>query len=156
MRRIFGVLLLVSALVGAFFLLQDVFKPPSGTLNVQVVDGRTEQPLAGAVVVLPETDAKGVTGADGYTGPINVPYMPHAQSGMEEAPWCEVTVLVYCQGYYSYALFHVSLQKGEAREGPRVYLFPNDGSMGDTPFVIVEAPPTDWSRTLLDQYRPED
>lgn len=162
MRRLFAVLLLLGALCSAYFLLRG--KPPGEeaadgaaacALNVQVVDGRTEAPLAGASVVIAETGGRHTTGSDGRTGAIEMPYAPQAQSGMEEAPWSEATVLVYCEGYYAYALFHVALRQGEVRDGPRVYLFPDDGSMKDTPFVLVEAPPSDWSRALIERFRAE-
>ena len=62
-------------------------------------------------------------------------------------------MLAYCDGYYPYALFHVTLRSGEVRDGPRVYLFPDDGSMDDAPFVLVEAPPSDWAAALIQQFQ---
>ena len=145
-------LLLAAAGALLLLLLAALSRTGSGTysLDVQVVDGRTEAPLAGAAVVIAEAAGVHITGADGRTGPIAVPRV-----GAEQAPWREVTVLAYCDGYYPYALFHVALYPDRARSGPRVYLFPDDGSMDGTPFVLIEAPEADWARALIEQYRPE-
>lgn len=159
MRKTFPALLLVSALCCACFLLCGA--PPGEpavadtmcALDVQVVDGRTEAPLPGATVVIAETGGRYTTDSDGQTGAIELPYAPQSQSGEAEAPWSEATVLAYCDGYYPYALFHVTLRSGEVRDGPRVYLFPDDGSMGDAPFVLVEAPPSDWAAALIQQFQ---
>lgn len=154
MRRLFFALLLASALTGAFFLLQRTAAPAACTLGVRVIDGRTEAPLANATVVIAETGKRYPTGVDGTTGRIAIPFRPLAQSGEAAVPWTEATVLAYCDGYYPYALFHVCLSEGETRDNLTLYLFPNDGSMPDTPFVLVEAPPVEWSRALIEQHRP--
>ena len=132
-------LLLAAAGALLLLLLAALSRTGGGTysLDVQVVDGRTEAPLAGAAVV------------------IAVPRALRVRMGAEQAPWREVTVLAYCDGYYPYALFHVALYPDRARSGPRVYLFPDDGSMDGTPFVLIEAPEADWARALIEQYRPE-
>ncbi len=124
-------------------------------LDVQVVDGRTEAPLAGATVVIAELGEGFPTGTDGRTGRIDVPQATRVRIGAEDAPWREVTVIAYCEGYYAYALFHVALYPGQARNGPRVYLFPDDGSMEGTPFVLIESPPADWAGALIEQYHPQ-
>ena len=111
--------------------------------------------MHGAAVVIAEAAGVHITGADGRTGPIAVPRALRVRMGAEQAPWREVTVLAYCDGYYPYALFHVALYPDRARSGPRVYLFPDDGSMDGTPFVLIEAPEADWARALIEQYRPE-
>ena len=151
--------MLQLAAAGALLLLllAALSRTGSGTysLDVQVVDGRTEAPLAGAAVVIAEAAGVHITGADGRTGPIAVPRALRVRMGAEQAPWREVTVLAYCDGYYPYALFHVALYPDRARSGPRVYLFPDDGSMDGTPFVLIEAPEADWARALIEQYRPE-
>lgn len=154
MRRLFAVLLLVSALTGAFFLLQKTAAPTSCSLNVRVIDARTETPLSGATIVVAETGKRYPTGEGGSTGRIPIPFEPLAQAGETAVPWTEATVLAYCEGYYPYALLHVCLSEGEARDNLTLYLFPNDGSMPDTPFVLVEAPPADWSRALIERHRP--
>lgn len=150
--------MLLLAAAGALLLLLAALSRTGGgtyTLDVQVVDGRTEAPLAGAAVVIAEAAGVHITGADGRTGPIAVPRALRVRMGAEQAPWREVTVLAYCDGYYPYALFHVALYPDRARSGPRVYLFPDDGSMDGTPFVLIEAPEADWARALIEQYRPE-
>ena len=68
-------LLLAAAGALLLLLLAALSRTGGGTysLDVQVVDGRTEAPLAGAAVVIAEAAGVHITGADGRTGPIAVP-----------------------------------------------------------------------------------
>jgi len=147
-------LLLPMLLLGiCFLLLRDTQK---AILSVRVVDGMTDTPLDGAEVVIAETGNRYPTDMDGLTERIAVPFIPEAIADTKRAPWREVTVLVYRDGYYTAALYHVSLAAGEVREGLTVRLFADDASMDDRPFVLIEAPPTDWSRALIERFKPSD
>lgn len=127
---------------------------PTGTLTVRVVDGMTLLPLSGASVIIPEADTRAVTGRDGATEPLAVPVRPDARFETVQAmPWGEVTVLVYASGYYPYALFHCNVREGLDRDGPSIYLFPDDGSLAE-PFAVIESPDPAWVQSLLERYAP--
>jgi hypothetical protein len=128
---------------------------PSGFLQLRVLDGATEEPLAGATVVIPETGAASVTDENGLTEKFAVPIEPPAAyQAFAPASWGEVTVLVYKEGYADYALFHVEVWENQLRSGPNVYLFAQSPSDYQQPFSIVEGPPRLWVNGLLDQFRP--
>lgn len=127
---------------------------PTGTLQVRVMDGRTLEPIPNALVVIPEADRREKTGRDGSTDRMEAAVIPDAQlNGILEVPWGEVTVLVYCDGYYPFALFHCQVLSGLDRDGPTVYLFPDDGSLSE-PFSLIESPNPGWVLSLLEKYDP--
>ena len=127
---------------------------PTGTLCVQVLDGRTLAPVRGALVVIPEADKRETTDGDGRTAVIEAPVLKDARlDGIQPTPWGEVTVLVYCPGYYPYALFHCNVRAGLDRNGPTVYLFPDDGSLTE-PFSVIESPDPAWVQALIEKYEP--
>ncbi len=48
---------------------------PTAKLRIRVIDGRTQQPLSGAEVVIIETEQRVTTGPDGFTPWMDVPVM---------------------------------------------------------------------------------
>ena len=122
----------------------------SAALSPQRIDGRTKLPIEGAVIVIPETNTSHVTNDQGFTAvPIRIPYRK-ASSELSEKDWCEVTLLVYADGYAPYALFYLQLTKDNLRQGPTIMLFPDQGKS----FSIIEGPPQQWVEEIVEKYRP--
>ena len=127
----------------------------SGSLSVCVLDGWSEQPIEGARVVIPETGDVTDTDAAGKTELLTVPVLYDRHfAGILPQPWGTVTVLVYADGYYALALYGVQIQKDVCRSDITVRLFPGDGSMGDTPFQLVESHDSAWVSEMLRRYGP--
>ena len=119
-------------------------------------DGITNRPLKDAVVVIPENNQTYRPDADGMTERIQV--MPETDSRWAQRlpqPYGEITLLVYCPGYYPLALFHFQLEPGTDRGRIPLYLFPDDGSLSE-PYALAEGPDTAWIKALLSHYQPED
>ncbi len=126
-----------------------------GSISVTVRDGFSDNPLVGAQVVIPEWDLTCTTDENGSTGKIDIPIAADAHfDGFYPTTWGECTLLVYCEGYIPYALFHVTVWEQQARQGPNIYLFPEDSGKRDQPFIVVEAPPRLWVNGLLERYLP--
>lgn len=155
-RRIIALIGGMAVLAALIFI---VFAPRgrtggTGSINLTVLDGRTDEPLPHAVVVIPETGRTYKLDKKARTGRIEVPAAPDARfSDIHQKPWGEITVLVYCNGYYPLALFYLAVPEGAERDGPTLYLFPDDGSMHE-PFSLVEGPDASWVRELLAKYAP--
>lgn len=127
----------------------------TGTLTVEVLDGFTEEPLTNATVVIPEIKQTFQTDAQGKTTEIELPILEDTHfTSIQRMPWGEVTLLVYCDGYIPYALFHVAVWENQARQGPRVFMFPVGSKETDQPFTIVESPQRIWVEDLLEQFSP--
>ena len=158
-RRILPVLAGAVALAALLFAARTLFVLPdvadaAATIDVRVLDGRTDRPLKNAVVVIPELDRSYAVGRDGNTGRIDVDLVKTEPASKTLAEsWREVTLLVYCEGYYPVALFHAAVWESRNRSGPTIYLFADDGSMRE-PFTLIESPPDDWAEALLNRYNP--
>ncbi|MGI6570249.1 MAG: hypothetical protein ACOX27_04185 [Caldicoprobacterales bacterium] len=128
-----------------------------GYLQPQVVDGFSEEPLAGAVIVVPETGNRFVTSEDGRTAVIQVPIREDEHFAKISAkPWSEITLIVYKEGYLEYVLFHTHVWENQTRKGPKILLFPRVEGEEQEPFSVVEGPHRLWVRDLVEKYRPKD
>lgn len=114
-----------------------------------VLDGRTKMPIENAMIVIPETGEKYFTDMLGTAGEIRVSYRA-AVSELAEKDWCEITLLVYAEGYAPYALFYLQLWEGSVRKGPTILLFPEGGEV----YSIQEGMPEEWVNALVEKYRP--
>ncbi|MGI6150805.1 MAG: hypothetical protein ACOYIR_02475 [Christensenellales bacterium] len=153
---IFWGLLAVAAVALLWFMLSRDKGPPTGTLCPMVVDGRTEQPLSDCTIVVPETGFSTVTGEDGRAvEPFAVPVeRPQPKNGMEQQQWGECTLLIYKDGYIPYALFHTQVWEGVDRNGPKIYLFPDDGTTHGQPYSVIEGPDRAWVNALVEKFDP--
>ena len=130
----------------------------SGTagLTVNVVEGYTETPIAGASVVVVETGDVYTTDENGYTALIKVPVIRDKRyDDILSKPWGEITLIIYKENYMPYALFYLQVAPGKTREGVKILLFEEDTTESDQPFSIIEGPNRVWVNTLIDMYRPE-
>ncbi|MDP2892530.1 MAG: hypothetical protein Q8O09_05275 [Bacillota bacterium] len=128
----------------------------SAKLRVEVVDGMTEVPLEGAVVVVPETNSSYATDKDGKTAVIEVPYMPnHHFDAFMPQPWGEVTLVIYKEDYVTYCLFHCQVMPGQTRMGPKILLFETKQLSNTQPFSIIEGPNRVWLDELVKKYQPK-
>lgn len=127
----------------------------TGSLSVHVMDGWNDQPIEKARVVIPETGDVRMTDAHGCTTTIRVPVLYDRHfTGILPQDWGTVTVLVYADGYYPCVLYGVCVEKDVSRENLKIRLFPGDGSLGDTPYLLVESPDSGWVAELLRRYGP--
>jgi len=127
---------------------------PFGYIQPQVVDGYTEEPLEGAVVVIPEINQKYRTNAQGLTADIRIPIKEDpAFKDILPKPWGEVTLIVYKEGYIDYVLFHTHVWENQGRKGPRILLFPEKEGESSHPMAIVEGPHRLWVNELVKKYK---
>ncbi|HZJ82778.1 MAG TPA: hypothetical protein VFD57_03105 [Clostridia bacterium] len=129
--------------------------PSSGFIQPQVVDGYTEQPIEGAMVVIPEIDGSYRTNEQGYTPNIPIPVTADEHfENIHPKTWGETTLIVYKEGYIEYVLFHINVWESQNRQGPKVLLFPQKSKQLDQPMSIVEGPHQLWVNSLVEKYRP--
>ncbi len=127
----------------------------TGTIRVTVLDGVTELPLPGAAVVIPELGKHFLANAQGVTEKIEVAAARDMRfDGIQKKDWGEVTLLIYCDGYIPFALFYTQVCENADRNGPTVYLFPEDGSMEGQSFTVVESPEEEWAKALIQANQP--
>ena len=127
-----------------------------GYIQPKVVDGFSEEPLEGAVVVIPETGQKFITASDGLTAVIKVPIEEDVHyAGIAPKPWSEITLIVYKEDYIEYVLCHTHVWENQTRKGPAILLFPKVDGEENEPFSVVEGPHRLWVRDLVDKFRPE-
>lgn len=86
-----------------------------GKLRVKIIDGRTKQPLAGAEVVLLETDKRYRTGADGLTPWIDAPVLRNARFRfLVNELHGQLTLISYKNGYRDSIHMGVRMNEGRA------------------------------------------
>lgn len=152
-----GILLLMSCSTA---LLSTLWEPVQTTavfsqnesyaaFTPQVLDGTTKLPVENAVIVIPEENLRFTTDAQGKTDVIRIPYRTQ-ESEILEKDWCEVSLLIYADGYAPYALFYLQLTESEIRQGPTILLFPDHGKV----FSIIEGPPESWVNQALEKFSP--
>lgn len=126
-----------------------------GIFRLRVLDAVTNQPVAGAEVVLPQTGQVFSTDSNGQTPEISVPVLADARlDGVHKQDWGGVCVLVYANGYIPYALFDMQVESNKKRAGPTVLIFQQGTTQTDDPFSIVEGPQRAWVNALVEKYRP--
>jgi hypothetical protein len=127
----------------------------SAKVTVNVVEGKTDSPIAGAQVVILETGKVYTTGENGKTGTIEVPVIRDARydSTIPKA-WGEISLIVYKDGFLPYALFYLQVADGQTRDGVKILLFENDSTGSTEPFSIIEGPNRAWVDELVKKYQP--
>lgn len=130
-------------------------KVPSGFIRPQVVDGFSEKPIKGAIIVIPELKESFETDEQGLAPNIKIPILEdqHFES-INPKTWGETTLIVYKEGYHEYVLFYVHVWENQNRQGPKVLLFPKQEMEIDQPMSIVEGPHRLWVNSLVEKYRP--
>lgn len=128
----------------------------TASFALRILDGNTNTPLARSLVVIPEQNKTYRPDEDGRTQSISLlPKEDARWASTLPQPFGEVTILVYCQGYYPLALFHFMLKPGQDRGCIPLYLFPDDGSLNE-PYALAEGPDSTWVTELLTKYQPRD
>ncbi len=126
-----------------------------GYIRPQVVDGFNEEPIEGAVVVIPETNEKYKTDENGYTPNIRIKISPDSSfEKIHPKSWGETTLIVYKEGYREYVLLDINVWEGQTRQGPIILLFKKESQQLDQPMSIVEGPNQVWINSLVEKYRP--
>lgn len=126
-----------------------------GYIKPQVVDGFSEEPIEGAIVVIPEINKNYKTDEKGHTPDIKIDVSPdpHYKS-INPKNWGEITLIIYKEGYIEYVLLHLNVWEDQNRQGPKILLFPRDSKELDQPMSIVEGPNQIWINSLVEKYRP--
>lgn len=126
-----------------------------GYIQPQVVDGFSEEPIEGAIVVVPETNESYKTNENGYTPNIRIKISPDTHfEKIHPKSWGETTLIVYKEGYREYVLLNLNVWEGQTRQGPKILLFPKKNQQLDQPMSIVEGPNQVWINSLVEKYRP--
>lgn len=151
----------IAAAAAGFFTARAVYRPNiqanmEGSIKIEVVDGFTDLPVSGATVVIPEINKSFTTDQYGLTPLISVPVRADSRfDSMLPQDWGECSVLVYCEGYVDYALFHAHVNADRERDSIRIYLFEEGATGSSRPFSIIEGPDRQWVQKMLDKYRPQ-
>jgi len=159
------VFLYVGSYIGFDYMVNKqtkVFNPSGGTarhygyIQPQVIDGFSEEPIEGAVIVIPETNQQFITAKDGLTAVIKVPIEEDVHfAEISPKPWSEITLIVYKEGYVEYVLFHTHVWENQTRNGPKIMLFPQVKGEKHEPFSVIESPHRLWVKELVEKYRPK-
>ncbi|MEY8382097.1 hypothetical protein AALG83_02860 [Christensenellaceae bacterium 44-20] len=127
----------------------------SGSISPVVLDAKTQAPISGATICIPETGKNYETDESGTAGTISIPILRDTRyDEMLPKDWGEITLLVYKEGYAPYALFYLRVREKEARIGPTIYLYTTESFGLETPFSIIENPEDAWAAELIKKYRP--
>lgn len=130
---------------------------PEGSLSPIVLDGKTNAPICGATICVPETGKTYRTDENGAVGTIQVPILRDERfDDMLPKDWGEITLLVYQEGYAPYGLFYLRIRKDESRAGPTIFLYDQESFSLGAPFTIIENPDDAWARAILRKYQPEN
>ena len=125
--------------------------PVCGSVTVRVLDGFSDTPIEGAVVTVPETGARSVTGFGGCTEPMQLPVIPDGEyEKLLPSGSGRISLIVTAEGYTPYLLLYARVTPNEARS-IEVLLFPADGTL--PVFTVIEAPPQEWAEELVNKYR---
>lgn len=128
----------------------------SGSISPIVLDAKTQAPISGATICIPELGKTYQTDESGAAGTISIPILRDTRyDEMLPKDWGEITLLVYKEGYAPYALFYLRIKEKEARTGPAIYLYTSQSFGLETPFSIIENPEDAWAAELIKKYRPE-
>lgn len=128
----------------------------SGSISPIVLDAKTQAPISGATICIPELGKTYQTDESGAAGAISIPILRDTRyDEILPKDWGEVTLLVYKDGYAPYALFYLRIKEKEARTGPAIYLYTSQSFGLETPFSIIENPEDAWAAELIKKYRPE-
>lgn len=144
----------VSLNITALILIVPVSAADKSGLVVTVVDGLSGKPVMDATVCIPETGSYNKTDAMGKTAAIQVPLIRNQNfDTVHKRGWGEITLLVYKDGYIDFILFYTIIPADRVRYGPVVMLFEayaaDDGAIQH----LVEGPPEEWIRELVEKYR---
>lgn len=142
------ILIIVTALVVCFSffrLVETVTAIPKASFQVTVCD-TVGTPLKDATVFLLNTEEYFVTDDNGESPVIVLPFALDGE-------WFGVTIFVYCKGYVDTAVFNLTVYKNRHRNGPRIRLFVDDGSMPKAT-IYTENPPDEYAYRLIEAHRP--
>lgn len=128
----------------------------SANLTVDVMEGKTNSPIADAQVVILETGKAYTTDANGKTGTIQVPVIRDTRyDKIIPKAWGEISLIVYKDGFLPYALFYLQVADGQTRKDVKILMFENDSTGNSEPFSIIEGPNRAWVDELVKMYQPK-
>ena len=120
-----------------------------------VLDGRTQQPLAHARVILPEYDLTLTSDEQGRTAVSSVEVLRNDYYNRTLPQiFGQITVLCYKDGYLPYALFGLNVYSGETRT-LEILMFTPDNAPSTDAIVLQEGFAPDWVKQFIDKYQPK-
>lgn len=123
---------------------------PCCHMRLRVLDGMTDAPISGAEVVVPETGDRFITDENGSTVEMELPILPDTEyDKLLPSSEGRITFIVYAEGYVPLLLLYVRTRQN--RRTIDALMFNDDGTL--PVFTIIEAPPAEWSRELIEKYR---
>lgn len=134
-----------------------VFAPSStATVSFTVVEGYTETPIPGAKVYIMETGQYYSTDEKGNTPEISVPVILDSRfNSAITKPWGEINLIVYKDGFTTYALFYLQVSPSTPRKNVKILMFKKDEIESAEPFSIIEGPNKLWVDKLIEKYTPK-
>ncbi len=155
--------LLVSAVLLAVNLspsVNAVFSSGSADLarlTVNVVEGYSEAPIAGAKVVIVETGKAYETNENGMTGIIEVPFVRDTRyDRILQKPWGEVSLIIYKDGFVPMRFFTFSCSKARHAKVSKYCFSSTMKGKSTHPFPSLKAQAefgsTNWSKCISQKY----
>lgn len=122
-----------------------------GSMRLRVLDGMSNLPIAGAKVIVPETNTSYQTDVYGMTDLMTLPVLPDSEYDLLlPSNDGRITFIVTAEGYTPYLLLYARVLPDTTRPAPSILLFPDDGTL--PVFTIIEAPASEWAAALVEKY----
>ena len=122
-----------------------------GSMRLRVLDGMSNLPIAGAKVIVPETNTSYQTDVYGMTELMTLPVLPDSEYDLLlPSNDGRITFIVTAEGYTPYLLLYARVLPDTTRPAPSILLFPDDGTL--PVFTVIEAPASEWAAALVEKY----
>ena len=149
-RKVYRLILLCIA-VSSVVVLIRLFNG-FGHLHIKVVDAYTLMPLENAAVIIPDVNKSLLSDSSGSCIFTGIPIRKNAlQSRLISQNWGECTIISLYEGYRPTVILHAQVEKNIMRNGPTIYMFPEE--LDDIDIAsIVESPNDEWLSQLVEKY----
>ena len=123
-----------------------------GHLHIKVVDAYTLMPLENAAVIIPDVNKSLLSDSSGSCIFTGIPIRKNnLQNRLVSQNWGECTIISLYEGYRPTVILHAQLEKNIMRNGPTIYMFPEE--LDDIEIAsIVESPDDEWLSQLVEKY----
>jgi len=123
-----------------------------GHLHIKVVDAYTLMPIENAAVIIPDVNKSLLSDSSGSCIFTGIPIRKNAlQNRLLSQDWGECTIVSLYEGYRPTVILHAQVEKNIMRNGPTIYMFPEE--LDDIDIAsIVESPDDEWLSQLVEKY----
>ena len=149
-RKVYRLILLCIA-VSSVVVLIRLFNG-FGHLHIKVVDAYTLMPIENAAVIIPDVNKSLLSDSSGSCIFTGIPIRKNAlQNRLLSQDWGECTIVSLYEGYRPTVILHAQVEKNIMRNGPTIYMFPEE--LDDIDIAsIVESPDDEWLSQLVEKY----